>query len=113
MSKRCNCSSKKCFQSKINTKDLSGNLTLLSVKSRLDILFLLKDKSHCVCDLIAHTNMSQSLISHHLADLASAGFVENKREGKYIDYNLTPKGKDLVKMLVIMMGKKGGENKNG
>jgi ArsR family transcriptional regulator, arsenate/arsenite/antimonite-responsive transcriptional repressor len=113
MGKRCQCSSRECPQSKADLKSLSDNLTLLSVKSRLDILFLLKDKPHCVCDLITHTNMSQSLISHHLSDLACAGFVESKRAGKYIDYDLTSEGKNLVKTLMSMMNKKGGENKNG
>lgn len=110
--KRCDCSTKnnKCIPSGIDLKKLSGDLTLLSVKSRLDLLFLLKDKSHCVCDLTVHTDMSQSLISHHLSDLTTAGFVDGKREGKYIDYYLTPKGEELVKTLMTIIGAtKGGE----
>jgi len=116
MGKRCKCSSKnnKCLQSEVDLERLSDNLTLLSVKSRLDILFLLKDKPHCVCDLITHTDMSQSLISHHLSDLTFAGFVDNKREGKYIEHYLTQKGKDLVKTLMTMTSEiKGGEIHNG
>jgi ArsR family transcriptional regulator len=115
ISKRCNCSTKdnKCVPSKTDLKELSDNLTLLSVKSRLDLLFLLKDKSHCVCDLTEHTDMSQSLISHHLSDLTTAGFVDSKREGKYIDYFLTPKGEELVETLMFMTNEiKGGEVKN-
>lgn len=81
-------------------QNLSNNLNLLSVKSRLDLLFLLKDKQHCVCDLMMHTKMSQSLISHHLSDLTQAGFVDSKREGKFIDYFLTKRGKQLIKALV-------------
>ena len=106
ISKRCDCLSKlgKCCQSIKNTERLSKDLNLLSVKSRLDILFLLKDKPHCVCDLISHTDMSQSLISHHLADLTDAGYVKNKREGKYLDYYLTLKGKQLLEGLLVMIG---------
>jgi DNA-binding transcriptional ArsR family regulator len=93
---------------------LSRNLTLLSVKSRLDLLFLLKDKSHCVCDLTTHTNMSQSLISHHLSDLTSAGLIDSTREGKYVEHYLTSKGKILAKMLIAMTSKmEGGETHNG
>jgi DNA-binding transcriptional ArsR family regulator len=104
ISKRCDCSSKKnkCIPSEVDLQELSDKLTLLSVKSRLGLLFLLKDKSHCVCDLTEHTKMSQSLISHHLSDLTTAGFVNSKREGKYIDYYLTPKGEGLVKTLMII-----------
>jgi DNA-binding HxlR family transcriptional regulator len=58
--------------------------------------------------------MSQSLISHHLSDLISAGFVDNKREGKFVEYYLTPKGKDLIKTLMLMDTKrKGGEIQHG
>jgi ArsR family transcriptional regulator len=112
ISKRCNCSAKhnKCVPSKIDLKQLSDNLTLLSVKSRLDLLFLLKDKSHCVCDLTEHTDMSQSLISHHISDLTAAGFVNSKREGKFVEHYLTLKGQDLVKTLMAMTAEiKGGE----
>lgn len=116
ISKRCNCSTKdnKCISPEIDLKKLSNDLTLLSVKSRLDLLFLLKGKSHCVCDLTVHTDMSQSLISHHLSDLSEAGFVDSRREGKYIDYYLTDRGEELVKTLMAITGKtKGGESHNG
>jgi DNA-binding transcriptional ArsR family regulator len=52
--------------------------------------------------------MSQSLVSHHLADLTTTGFVERKREGKYIDYYLTKKGEQFIQALLLMMSKKGG-----
>lgn len=116
MCRRCKCDSKsnKCLQSQPDLEKLSDNLTLLSVKSRLDILFFLKNMRHCVCDLIAHTNMSQSLISHHLSDLTSAGFVASKRKGKFIEHFLTPKGKNLIKTLITMTNKiEGGEIHHG
>ncbi len=108
ISKRCGCRSKacSCYQYNKAIKKLCKDLSLLSVKSRLDILFLLKDKPHCVCDLISHTNMSQSLISHHLSDLTDANLVTNKRQGKYIDYYLTNKGKKLLQALLLIIGKK-------
>lgn len=101
ISKRCDCSTednKYNFQ-KVDLQRLSEILTLLSVKARLDLLFLLNDKPHCVCDLEGHTNMSQSLISHHLSDLSKAGFVISKKEGKYTDYFLTSRGEELVRTL--------------
>jgi DNA-binding transcriptional ArsR family regulator len=58
--------------------------------------------------------MSQSLISHHLSDLTSAGLIDNIREGKYVKHYLTPKGKILARMLIAMTSKiKGGEIHNG
>ena len=111
ISKRCHCFSKlsKCCHNSKYSEILSKDLGLLSVKSRLDILFLLNDKSHCVCDLTSHTDLSQSLISHHLADLTDAGLVKSKREGKFIDYSLTFKGKQFLEALLLMiLNKKGG-----
>jgi len=98
ISKRCNCKNKCCSSSK-NIKGLIKDLNLLSTRSRLDILFLLKDKPHCVNDIMAHTELSQSLVSHHLSDLLASGFIESKREGKFIDYFLTKKGEQAIRGL--------------
>jgi len=114
ISKRCKCFSKiiQCCQKNKDTENLSKDLSLLSVKSRLDILFLISNKPHCVCDLMAHTDLSQSLISHHLSDLTNAGFIESKREGKYMDYYLTAKGKKFINTLILLLNqKKGGDKK--
>lgn len=43
--------------------------------------------------------MSQSLISHHLADLLKLNIIKGKREGKFIDYYLTDKGEKVVQAL--------------
>lgn len=62
---------------------------------------------------MSHTDMSQSLISHHLSDLARAGFVKSKRSGKFSDYYLTPKGKKYIKAILVLNKKeKGGVNKH-
>lgn len=116
ISKRCDCISKlgKCCRTTKDIENLSNDLSLLSVKSRLDILFLLKDKPHCVCDLENHTGMSQSLVSHHLSDLTYAGFIKSKREGKYIDYYLAQKGEKFLEAVLLMINKKnGGGRKDG
>jgi len=99
--KRCDCLSKitGCCRNDKDVAQLSSDLNVLSVKSRLEILFLLKSKSHCVCDLMTHTDMSQSLVSHHLADLMKSGIVESKREGKFIEYFLTKKGEKVIQAL--------------
>jgi len=107
----CGCSSKKCncCCSKSELRQLSQNLNILSVKSRLDILFLLSAKPHCVADLESHTDLSQSLISHHLADLGKTGLVCGRRKGKFVEYEITQKGKKTIEALTLMIGK-GGED---
>jgi ArsR family transcriptional regulator, lead/cadmium/zinc/bismuth-responsive transcriptional repressor len=99
--KRCRCrvSPGKYKFSQNQISALEGKLKLLGVKARLEILLQLEEGSHCVCDLMSHTKLSQSLISHHLSDLTSAGFIENKKEGKFVEYLLTDKGKELLTVL--------------
>ncbi|MDR3642208.1 MAG: metalloregulator ArsR/SmtB family transcription factor [Candidatus Doudnabacteria bacterium] len=99
---RCDC--KECKITK-NFPDsrvmpVAGLLKLVSVPSRLNILLLLKQSPHCVCDIQSHTKLSQTLISHHLADLMKAGLVAGEKAGKFIEYSLTGKGKKIVANLV-------------
>lgn len=103
--KQCDCAKGKtccCISDKKKTC-LCGDLNLLSVKSRIDIVFILKDKPHFVSDIINHTGLSQSLVSHHLADLTEAGIVANKREGKFVEYFLTDKGKKVIAALELII----------
>lgn len=105
ISKRCGCSQENTISSLSGSKleNLSTGLSAISSKSRLELLFLLKCKPHCVCDLTAHTKMSQSLVSHHLADLAKRGYVESKRKGKFTDFLLTEKGRETVAALELLI----------
>lgn len=101
MYQRCHCSSKpKAYQfSDKQFSLLENRLKLIGVKARLELLFVLQKGSHCVCDLITHTEFSQSLISHHLADLQQACFITSKKEGKYVEFSLTENGRDLLHAL--------------
>ena len=99
--KRCSCRvnpGKYDFTDK-QVSALEEKLKLLGVKARLELLLMLKEGPHCVCDLITHTKLSQSLISHHLSDLAKAGFIESKKEGKFVEYQLTESGQTLLENL--------------
>jgi DNA-binding transcriptional ArsR family regulator len=99
--KRCDCAANKIKptipQPKLNT--LAGLLKLASVPARLNILLLLNDAPHCVCDIITHTKMSQTLASHHLSDLVKANLVKSQKNGQFVDYSLTKKGNALVSHL--------------
>ncbi|MEX2012316.1 MAG: metalloregulator ArsR/SmtB family transcription factor [Patescibacteria group bacterium] len=115
MYKRCKCSCQpNC--SRFDDKQLAvfeERLKLISVKARLQILLLLSDEPHCVCDIMSHTGQSQSLISHHLADLAEACLVESKKDGRYVEYFLTSKGREVLKavnMCCEVNPMRGGEN---
>ncbi len=102
---KCNCLKGEscCCVSDKKKECLCEDLNLLSVKSRIDIIFILKNKPHYVGDIVAHTNMSQSLVSHHLADLTKAGFIGSKKEGKFSQYFLTDKGKKVIPALELII----------
>ena len=81
-------------------RDLSTLLKLVGEESRLRLLCILRNGEHCVCELIEHADeMSQSLISHHLADLKEAGIVDMRKDGLRIYYSLTDKGAEVVRTI--------------
>ena len=79
---------------------LSLLLKVVAEESRLKLLCLLNNKQHCVCELMEHVSMSQSLVSHHLKDLKKAGVVRDKKEGLKVYYSLTKKGKTIINLLL-------------
>lgn len=98
MSESFNCCNSSKIQSQ-NVSKLSSILKITSEESRLKILCILKDGEHCVCEIIEHLNLSQSLISHHLKDLKEAGIIINDKRGLNVYYSLTKKGEDVTELL--------------
>ena len=92
------CCSKTSKESK-KISSLSSILKLVTEESRLKLLCILKEKEHCVCELMEHVGMSQSLISHHLKDLKEAGVVDSQKKGLYVYYSLTKNGKRVINLL--------------
>jgi len=78
---------------------LSSLLKLVAEKSRLNLLCILRQGEHCVCEMIEHVDLSQSLISHHLKDLKDAGVVTDEKRGLRVYYSLTDKGKHITNLL--------------
>lgn len=100
----CSGGSKNCS----NIKLLSGLLKLVGEENRLRLLCVLKDGGeHCVCEFNEHLGeLSQSLISHHLADLKEAGLISSRKEGLKAYYALTDEGARVVKSIFKLMGKR-------
>lgn len=98
MSQKFNCCNPSKIQSQ-NVSKLSSLLKLTSEESRLKILCILKDGEHCVCEIIEHLNLSQSLISHHLKDLKDKGIIVDEKRGLNVFYSLTIKGKTITDLL--------------
>lgn len=60
----------------------------LSDKTRRNILNLLKEKSMSAGEIGERFDMTGATISHHLSILKDAGLIKDKRQGKYIYYEL-------------------------
>jgi len=84
------CSPSNAEFAKVGT--LSSLLKLVAEPSRLKILCILRQGEHCVCEFEDHVGLSQSLLSHHLADLRDAGLIVGEKKGLNVHYSLTPEG---------------------
>jgi ArsR family transcriptional regulator len=60
----------------------------LSDETRLKILDVLAGGERCVCELVSALDVSQPLLSFHLRALKEAGLVADRREGRWIYYEL-------------------------
>lgn len=87
-----------------NVSELAVLLKILGEPNRLRILCVLqKSKEHCVCEFGEHMkNLSQSLLSHHLADLRAAGLVKSEKHGLKVYYQLTKSGAKITKKILSL-----------
>lgn len=85
-------------------QSLSPLLKLVAEPSRLKILCILRQGEHCVCEFEKHLNFSQSLLSHHLADLRLAGLISGVKHGLNVHYSLTDEGKRIVEHIFSLKG---------
>ncbi len=90
----------------INIKEVAPLMKLVAEESRMKLLCILNQKDHCVCELMEHVNMSQSLISHHLRDLKDAKLVLDHKKGLFVFYSLTSLGETIINSLLQIQNKK-------
>lgn len=76
------------FPSQREQKPQQKILKAISDPTRLNILRLLRLRAMCVCELMAALDMPQPLISHHLRILKDSGIIDDRKEGKFIFYEL-------------------------
>ena len=63
----------------------------LGDKTRLRMIYLLRTKELCVCEIMAALNLTQPTASHHLGILENAGIVKDRKEGKWVFYSIADK----------------------
>jgi len=62
----------------------------LADKTRVQILFALRDAPLYAQDVVSLTGLTAATVSHHMSELASAGFVAFEKQGTRILYRLLP-----------------------
>ena len=71
-----------------STSRTAGLFHALSDETRIAILEMLEEGEKCVCELQERLDAAQSRLSFHLKVLKDAGFVTDRREGRWSYYDL-------------------------
>ena len=70
----------------------------LGDETRLRLLELLTTSERSVAELMAATELGQSLVSHHLRILREAGLVADRREGRWVYYSIAAQALNRVRL---------------
>ena len=69
-------------------REITDIFKAISEPNRVRILLMLLQKSLCVCEIKTILNISMPTVSSHLTMLRKAGFIEDSKDGKWINYNI-------------------------
>lgn len=75
-------------------RDLELALKAAGDPTRARVLKLLERGGLCVCQIQAVLGLAPSTVSKHLSTLKAAGLVEDRRDGKWIEYTLVAEGRN-------------------
>ena len=75
----------------------------LSDETRLEIIELLRKGERCVCELTDTLDAAQSRLSFHLRVLKDAGIVRDRKDGRWVHYELEPEVFEEIETLVAGM----------
>lgn len=78
----------------------------LADETRLRVLNLLVERECCVCEVMKALSVSQTRASRHLSQLHDSGLLEQRREGLWTIYYLSPETKEDYRSLIIESVKK-------
>lgn len=80
----------------IEIEKMVETLKLLSDKTRLTILLLLKERELCVLELVDILQTSQPNVSQHMRKLKDGGLVKEAKKGQWVYYSLTIENKPFI-----------------
>jgi ArsR family transcriptional regulator len=87
-------------------KHLAQTLKALSDSIRLRIVLLLQAEGElCVCDLMTVLNLPQSTVSRHLAYLKRSCWVDTRRQGVWMYYQLSSESCVICREMLEMFKK--------
>src|SRR6202022_3793585 len=72
----------------------------LSDETRLEIIELLRKGERCVCELTDSLDAAQSRLSFHLRVLKDAGIVRDRKDGRWVYYELDSEAFEEIEVLV-------------
>src|SRR3954452_7630984 len=75
----------------------------LSDETRLEIIELLRKGERCVCELTDTLDAAQSRLSFHLRVLKDAGIVRDRKDGRWVHYELDPDAFEEMEALLSAM----------
>jgi len=84
-------------------RDLELALKAAGDPTRTRILKLLEGGGLCVCQVQAVLGLAPSTVSKHLAILKRAGLVDDRRDGKWIEYALSARGGNAYAKPILSM----------
>ena len=86
-------------------QDLIAQLKALSDTNRFRIIMMLRIRPLCVCELLQALEIAGGTLSNHLKILKNAGLIEDRKDGRWIEYQLRTETEDLIDR--IMTGRTG------
>jgi len=75
-------------------RDYLKIIKAFSDMTRLRILKMLQMKSMCVCEITDVLGLAPSTVSKHLTVLQNAELVQDRKQGKWVNYSLSPERKE-------------------
>ena len=91
---------------------LQNTMKALSDPIRRDILNLLKNGRMSAGDIVEHFEVTGASISRHLSVLREADLIRDKREGKYIYYELNASVlEEIMLWIADLKGEEGNDQK--
>lgn len=87
-------------------RDFELAMKAIGDPTRTRILKLLESGGLCVCQVQAVLGLAPSTVSKHLTILKLAGLVEDRRDGKWIEYGLTRESRNphAKRVLALLRG---------